>query len=746
MQSLDEYLDAYGGHLAKKCRDRLRPLHDPQGEPHPRVKELLRTPFPAQAHVITGAAKLLERNKTAFLICEMGTGKSLMGIGTVHAHADGKPYRVLVFCPGQLVGKWQREIKETLPEVTTQAITNWKEAVALLDKKGVKPTCGEWYVIARDRAKLGAKWRPAVVKARRKVKTESGLKVTREVNTCPTCGRTVADEDGMLLPLEVLERKPTYCSKCQGPLWTFTGELRRWAPATFIHKKLKGFFDYLICDELHEEKSQTSAQANALGSLAAACKRTIALTGTLLGGYSEHVRPLLFRLSPRSVVQEGFDWSDAMKFAERYGRIKTVIREKEGGDGPRNRQSKGSSSSKTRSIEPGILPGLFGNHLLDKAVFLQLEQVATRLPKLQEELVPVAMEGAQAQAYKDLEEDMLAAVRTLVQRGNRQLLGSMVNSLLYYEDTCYAAWDPLGYYEGDRDGEGAFITVHVPSKLSSDVIYPKEQALLDLLRKEKQAGRQCWVYVQITEKHGLLERLRSLLDRHGLKVGVLKANVELAKREEWIAKNGKNVDVVLSHPKLVETGLDLFDKGGNHNFCTLIFYQTGYNLFTLRQASRRSWRIGQEKECKVVYLYYAGTMQERAMGLMGRKLAAAEAIDGKFSTEGLAAAAEDEGSLAMMMAKNLMDKLDEDPALAWAKTEAVQGTNEVEQPMARKKFPKNAAKPEIARAAKDEPEAKEPEILPFVKPEQQAEAPTGMSNLAVRLAKIRLGRQLMAAK
>jgi SNF2 family DNA or RNA helicase len=525
-----------------------------------------------------------------------------MAAGTVHAHADGRPYRALVFCPGQLVGKWQREIRETLPGVTTQAIANWKDAIALLANNGTAPACGEWYVIARDRAKLGAKWRTAVVDARRRVKTESGQKVVRVVHTCPTCGKPVSDEDGMLLALDVLERKPMYCRHCNGALWTFTADLRRWAPATFIHKKLKGFFDYLICDEAHEEKSQTSAQAIALGSLAAACERTIALTGTLLGGYSEHVRPLLFRLSPRSVVQEGFDWSDAMKFAERYGRIKTTIREKEGGDGPSNRQSRGSSS-KAKCIEPGILPGLFGNHLLDKAVFLQLEQVATRLPKLQEELVPVPMEAAQEHAYRDLEEDMLAAVRTLVQRGNRQLLGSMVNSLLCYEDACYAPWEPLGYYEGDRDGEGAFITVHVPTKLSADTIYPKEQALLDLVRKEKQDGRQCWVYVQITEKHGLLERMRSILERHGLKVGVLKANVELAKREEWIAKNGKDVDVVLSHPKLVETGLDLFDKGGNHNFCTLIFYQTGYNLFTLRQASRRSWRIGQEKECKVIYVY-----------------------------------------------------------------------------------------------------------------------------------------------
>jgi len=216
MQTLDEYLDAYGGHLARRCRERLKPLHDPQGPPHPRVKDLLRQPFEAQAHVITGAAKLLERSKTAFLICEMGTGKSLMGIGTVHAHADGKPYRALVFCPGQLVGKWQREIRETLPNVTTQAISNWKEAVALLAKKGTAPKVGEWYVIARDRAKLGAKWRPAVIKARRRIKTQDGQRVMREVNTCPTCGIGIADEEGLLIPLEILERKPHYCGSCKG--------------------------------------------------------------------------------------------------------------------------------------------------------------------------------------------------------------------------------------------------------------------------------------------------------------------------------------------------------------------------------------------------------------------------------------------------------------------------------------------------------------------------------------------------
>jgi hypothetical protein len=53
---------------------------------------------------------------------------------------------------------------------------------------------------------------------------------------------------------------------------------------------------------------------------------------------------------------------------------------------------------------------------------------------------------------------------------------------------------------------------------------------------------------------------------------------------------------VICHPKLVETGLDLLD------FPTIIFYESGYSLHTLRQAGRRSWRIGQRRPVRVKFL------------------------------------------------------------------------------------------------------------------------------------------------
>src|SRR5262249_8473744 len=149
-----------------------------------------------------------------------------------------------------------------------------------------------------------------------------------------------------------------------------------------------------------------------------------------------------------------------------------------------------------------------------------------------------------------------------------------------------------------------------------------------LVKAERDQRRQVWVYTTMTGEKDVADRLAQMFRKAKLRVEVLRSTVELKRREDWIAKHGPKCDVIVSHPKLVETGLDLFDKKGGHNFSTLVFYQTGYNLFTLRQASRRSWRIGQRLPCKVYYLYYEKTMQARAMALMGKKLSAAHAIEG----------------------------------------------------------------------------------------------------------------------
>ncbi len=105
--------------------------------------------------------------------------------------------------------------------------------------------------------------------------------------------------------------------------------------------------------------------------------------------------------------------------------------------------------------------------------------------------------------------------------------------------------------------------------------------------------------------------------------------------------------MLITNPKCVETGLDL------NAFTTLIFYSMGYNLFTFRQASRRSWRINQTAPRVEVYmLYYMDTMQAKAMKLMASKLAVAGIIEGSLSEEGLAVMS-DVRDLTSQMAKEL---------------------------------------------------------------------------------------------
>lgn len=90
-----------------------------------------------------------------------------------------------------------------------------------------------------------------------------------------------------------------------------------------------------------------------------------------------------------------------------------------------------------------------------------------------------------------------------------------------------------------------------------------------------------------------------------------------------------------------------------NDFTTLIYYNLGYNLFTLRQSSRRSWRINQTApRIEVYFLFYEGTLQERALTLMASKLAAAGLLEGNITDEGLAAMS-DCRDLTSQLAKEL---------------------------------------------------------------------------------------------
>jgi len=154
-----------------------------------------------------------------------------------------------------------------------------------------------------------------------------------------------------------------------------------------------------------------------------------------------------------------------------------------------------------------------------------------------------------------------------------------------------------------------------PEDLDEGLLYANERKLLEEVRSSLGRGRKVHVFAVCTKTRDVIRRLERILQREGIRVAVLTSEVKPEAREGWYEQQSRQgVQVVVSHPKLVSLGLHLLD------YKDLIFWETGYSLYTLRQASRRSWRIGQTEEVTVKYFAYARTAQETYLRLMGRNL------------------------------------------------------------------------------------------------------------------------------
>ena len=169
-------------------------------------------------------------------------------------------------------------------------------------------------------------------------------------------------------------------------------------------------------------------------------------------------------------------------------------------------------------------------------------------------------------------------------------------------------------------------------------------------------GRRVLVYVTHTGTRDVTERMDDILTRHGFRVAVMKADaVAPDKREAWVADRVKQgIDVLICHPRLVQTGLDLID------FQTIVWQEVEYSIYVTRQASRRSWRIGQTRPVKVVYMSYRNTLQADALKLVAKKLQSSLAVEGELPEDGLAAFGDDGDDMMMALARKIVSGDEED--------------------------------------------------------------------------------------
>ena len=650
--NLTGFIETFKEAIAQRVVESYPPLYRPS-ENGRKLPRLLRTPLGAQTDAIRGAALSLEAHRGTTVVGEMGTGKTF--IGAAAAHMAGFQ-RVLVLCPPHLTKKWKREVEQTVPFAQAAIVTSITDMEKLRLSTGPGPL---FVVMSRERAKLSYRWKAAVIQRwavskGRLVRDEETGEPFR-VPCCPDCTAQIVDKDGVPLTDEDLNRRKRVCEQCGAPLWQAdSSSLRRYPLSDYVKHRMKGFFDLLVTDEVHEYKSRGSAQGIAAGILADACGKSLSLTGTVMGGYASTLFHLLYRFSPE--IRTEFGRSDEHRWIQRYGFEEHSIGKPDNDAVEDGRNSRRRKYRKVVRERPGLVPSaLF--HLIGNTVFLRLSDVASGLPDYDEQVLLSSMDSegdatgySQRSAYDTVFEELRKKLAEALKKGSKRLLATYLQTLLAYPDGCTkgeTVFDPA-------TGEPI---VQVPP-LSHEKLYPKEKSLLDLVAAERMEGRRVLVYATHTGTRDITERMDDILTRHGFRVAVMKADaVAPDKREAWVADKVKQgIDVMICHPRLVQTGLDLID------FQTVCWYETDYSVYVMRQASRRSWRIGQTRPVKVVFMSYRNTLQADALKLVAKKLQSSLAVEGELPENGLAAYGDDGDDLMMALARKIVSGEEENTA------------------------------------------------------------------------------------
>jgi hypothetical protein len=177
IHTIDDYFAAFGRHHVQKATQLLQPLHVPGRDPLPEFSDVIRQPFDPQAHVIAAAIKMLDETGRGIIAAQMGTGKTVMGMLTIHKHAQRSVrkggcngnYRAIVLCPDHLIKKRADELEGTIPGVKVtlfdaagkgcnHLIRDMNRLYA--EMRGCKgrwrkPKGAEWFILGRDQAKYG---------------------------------------------------------------------------------------------------------------------------------------------------------------------------------------------------------------------------------------------------------------------------------------------------------------------------------------------------------------------------------------------------------------------------------------------------------------------------------------------------------------------------------------------------------------------------------------------------------------
>jgi len=590
-------------------------LHAPgilPGRSEPEILQVQRETSAAVVQRWYGGSRPSRRRRghKAVILCgEMGTGKTVMAVVATEL---SRARKVIVVCPTHLLPKWEREI-----EVITGRRGVARVAKRLADVDAFFASASESYlVLSKETAKLGARWEAACARGSkvttREVKRteDSGYWSRRTVtemvtarskfDACPACGAEVRIDPKIQMR----------CTKCLESLYQYTAitkkGTKRWPLAAYIQSRYARRY-VLIVDEAHQHAKGETDQARAVHQLMTGACKILMMTGTLYGGRASSIFHLLYRLDP--AFRRAYKVTDCATFVAHHGLFETTYKEEESTSTYGYR--KGASGGRIREI-PGMSPALIPL-LLPYTVFVKLQDLKLELPEYTEEVLLVDPDPEVLASVSKLQRELQGLIRK-----HPKVLGAYLQACLGYPDRPDQREEIY-----DLDEEGKSTVLLAAAEPVEGELWPKDKALVELVRREHSADRKVLVFFTQTKRRDARGRVRAALEASGFRVVQLDSSVEPEKREEWMRAQCKDgFDVMLTNGRLVETGLDLLFAN------TIVQYGIEYSINSLRQSIRRSLRLGQRRAVRVVLMAYRDTMQATAINLIARKMRAAELVDG----------------------------------------------------------------------------------------------------------------------
>ncbi|MEQ1846163.1 MAG: hypothetical protein ABL983_11415, partial [Nitrospira sp.] len=291
---------------------------------------------------------------------------------------------------------------------------------------------------------------------------------------------------------------------------------------------------------------------------------------------------------------------------------------------------------------PGISPALT-SLFLDRTVYLRIKDLGTAMPPYREEILAVEMSQEQQDTYAQFQHTMRTGMRAALAAHDWTRLSLFTTSLMTWPDRCWIE-EPAKHHP-------TYLThqIPLPPVLPTSTIYPKERLVLELLHRNHAEGRKVLLYATHTGTRDITARLHTLATREGLRCAILPRSVPAIDRLEWITAQAPTIDVLITHPATVATGIPLND------FPTLIFHEPLYSTYILRQASRRSWDLNQSRDVRVYFNSYLHTAQEQAWMMIGQRIKTALLLEGEFEqTESGLATYRQKGDFLLDLAKQMI--------------------------------------------------------------------------------------------